>query len=66
MLTCQKPGDAQQKSEHPFLVFRIIRFRMSSKCFQRFPIGFVDLIQKYIYYIFGNVFLWIETVKHYT
>ena len=40
--TCQKSSDAQQKSKHSFSVFRIIRCRMSSECFRRFPIGSVD------------------------
>ena len=41
----EKPNDAQQKSKHSISVYRIIRFRMSSECFRRFPIGFVDSIQ---------------------
>ena len=43
--TCQKPSDAQQKSKHSFLVFRIIRFRMPSEFFRRYPNSFVDSIQ---------------------
>ena len=38
-------SDAQQKSKYSFSVFRIIRFRISSECFRRFPIDFVDSIQ---------------------
>ena len=43
--TCQVTGDAQQKSKHTFSAFRIIRIKMASKFFRRFPNSFVNSIQ---------------------